>query len=950
MDSLSLDPLTDQRALLLTDVVDSTRLSQRIGDLEMARLWAAHDRVARDLIPAWRGREIDKTDGMLLLFDSAADAVQYARAYHRALASLPEPLKARAGLHVGPVILRENPPEDVARGAKPLEVDGLAKPTAARVMSVARGGQTLLTVEARNALAGSPEAGAVDVASHGHWVVKGLAEPIELFEVGDDPSSFAPPPDSEKVYRVVQSGGRWMPVGHVPNNLPGMRHAFIGRERELADIRALLGNARLVTLLGMGGLGKTRLSLQVAAELMAEFPDGVWFLDLSPLRDDTSVLAEAARVLGVREVPGHPLLESVGQHLKERRSLLVLDNCEHLLKPAAALASAVLNVAQRVAFVASSRAPLRVPGEQTYPILPLPVPVGTEEVAALSQFTAVRLFVERAQEQRPDFELNEAEAPAVAELVARLEGIPLALELAAARLRALSVADVNRRLQNRYKLLTGGSIVRDERQQTLRALVDWSYDMLEPPEQAVLQRLAVFRSGFDLAAAEAVCAGEDIEPDDVMDMLTSLVEKSLVTMEQHDGQTRYRMLETIREYAAEKLAEAGDARAAVARHCRYFFELSKQARDGMQGPQQREWLDRLELEHDNLRAAIALPQAPDSDVDPFIALKMAVALQNFWIMRGGIGEGRAVVRTMLAHPTVVASALARAHGLYVGAALAEVQGDLDEALAMLKECLAVRRGLDDPAALAGTLSTLGLTRLSSGDLEGARANIAEALELFQRCGHRVGEAITHLQLGQVEAQRGQSDAAQVHLADALAIAKQIKHAETEGEAELVLGEIAIEAGNEPEAERHFQRSLSVCSTAGDRRGVAHACWALGRLDLRAGRLAKAQPRLREALFAFDGFEMRGPWVGCLEDHAALALALNDAPLASGLAAAGQRLRDSAHLARSPQMQARWNEMVERLRSALGAVAFDTAWAAASEWDPNEMRKRALGLNAAAGST
>ena len=942
--------MSDLRTLLLTDVVDSTRLSQQVGDAEMARLWAAHDRAARDLLPVWRGREIDKTDGLLLLFDSTADAVQYARAYHCALAALPVPLKARAGLHVGPVILRENAPEDVARGAKPLEVDGLAKPTTARVMSLARGGQTLLTAEARAALAASSAGSAAHVRPLGHWVVKGLADPIELFAMGDDPTSFAMPPDNEKVYRVVHRDGRWMPVRQVPNNLPGQPNPFIGRERELADIRRLVGKARLVTLLGAGGMGKTRLSLQVAAELMAEFPDGVWFLDLAPLRDDHLVLAEAAQVLGVREEPGRSQLQALVQHLKGRRALLILDNCEHLLKPAAALAHAVLQGTSAVALIASSRAPLRVPGEQTCPVLPLPVPAATDGISGLAQYTAVRLFVERAQEQRPDFVLTEAEAPAIAELVARLEGIPLALELAAARLRALPVAEINRRLQNRYKLLTGGSIVREERQQTLRALVDWSYDMLEPAEQAVLQRLGVFRGGFDLPAAEAVCAGEDIERDDVIDMLASLVEKSLVTMEQHDGRARYRMLETIREYAAEKLAEAGGARAAAARHCQYFFALSKQARDGMQGPAQREWLDRLDLELDNLRAAMALPQSHDSGVDPFIALKMAVALQNFWSMHGGAGEGRAVVRTMLAHPAVVASPVARAHGLYVGAALAETQGDVNEALAMLQECLALRRGLGATPEVAGALSTLGLTQLASGDLEGARTDIAEAVALFRQCGHRIGEAITQLQLGQVEFQRGQTDAARTHLLEALAIAREIGHRETEGEAELVLGEIEMEAGDEAMAERHFQRSLAVCSAAGDRRGVAHAQWALGRLDLRAARFEAAGPRLRDALATFAGLETRGPWVGCVEDHAALALALGDASLACGLAAAAHRLRASTRLARPPHLQARWETMIARLRATLAADNFDAAWAAAREWDSNEVGRRALDLDAAAAVT
>ena len=935
------------RALLLTDVVDSTRLSERLGDEAMTAVWEAHDRVARDLLPVWRGREIDKTDGMLLMFDHAADAVQYAHAYHRALAALPVPLplQARAGLHVGPVILRDNSPQDVARGAKPLEVDGLAKPTAARVMSVARAGQTLLTAEACQALAGSAATASLQLASHGHWVVKGLADPIELFEAGDDPSAFIAPSDNDKLYRVVLVGGRWLPVQQVPNNLPELPNQFIGRERELVELRALLRRARLITLLGMGGLGKTRLSLQLGAELLAEYPDGVWFVDLAPLRDDALVVAEAAQVLGVREEPGRPLLQSLVQHLREQRALLILDNCEHLPKPAAALAHAVLKAAPRVALIASSRIALRVPGEQTYPILPLPVPAAGDDVAALWRHTAVRLFVERAKEQRPDFELTEAEAPAVAELVARLEGIPLALELAAARLRALSVAEINRRLKNRFKLLTGGSVVRDERQQTLRALVDWSYDMLEADEKTVLQRLAVFRGGFDLAAAEAVCADDEVEADDMLDLVTSLVEKSLVTMDQRDGQGRLRMLETIREYAGEKLGEDGGTQAAAARHCEFFFALSKQARDGMQGPRQREWLDRLDLEQDNLRAAVALAQSDQGGVDPLIALKMVVALQNFWIMHGGAGEGRAVVRAMLEHPAVKGLAMARAHGLYVGAALALDQGDLDEALAMLQDCLALRREIGVPYELASTLSTLAVTRLSGGDAQGAREAGTEAAALFHQCGFRVGEAIARLQLGQVEAHCGQADDARAHLLASLAIAKDIKHPETEGEAELVLGGIDLEDGRHDDGERRFQRALAVCSAAGDRHGEANARWALGRLDLRAGRLEPARQHLRDALTAFDGFETLGPWSGCLEDHAALALALHQPVLACALAAAAQRRRDDARLARSHAAQARWLAMGERLREALGAQAFESTWAAGAEWDTGEVRRQARALGA-----
>ena len=288
--------MSEIRALLLTDVVDSTKLAESIGDTAMAQVWAAHDRIARDLLQRHRGREIDKTDGMLMLFEQAADAVAFTMAYHPALAAMDTPVRARAGIHVGPVILRENSAADVTLGAKLLEVDGLAKPTAARVMSLARGGQTLITTEARDEL-GHTE---FKVESHGHWMVKGVADPIEIFEVAPPAARCVAPEDTEKVFRVVRAAEWWMPVSDIPNNLPQQSTSFIGREAELDEVKALLHKGRLLTLLGMGGLGKTRLELQVAAESIHLFPDGAWFIDLSPLRDEALVVAEAAQVLGVQ--------------------------------------------------------------------------------------------------------------------------------------------------------------------------------------------------------------------------------------------------------------------------------------------------------------------------------------------------------------------------------------------------------------------------------------------------------------------------------------------------------------------------------------------------------------------------------------------------------------------------------------------------------------------------
>ena len=962
------DPLPlDARALLLTDLVDSTRLSEQIGDAAMAQVWAAHDRLARDLLPALNGLEIDKTDGMLLMFDSAADALHYALAYHAGLAglaaalpfALPWPLQARAGLHVGPVILRRNAAADVARGAKPLEVDGMAKPTAARVMSVAQGGQTLLTAEARDAVgaalsglgtAAPAGQGGLSLQAHGHWRLKGVATPVALFEAGPDPAAFSAPPDSDKACRVVCIDGRWLPVREVPNNLPNQVSSFVGRERELDELKALLADHRLVTLLGMGGLGKTRLSLQVAAELRAEFPDGTWFVDLSPLRDGALVASETAQVLGLREEPGRSLLQTLGSHLATRRALLVFDNCEHLIQAAASLAHGLVRAAPGVRLMASSREPLHVPGEQVYPVHPLPMPARGAGLAQLQASAAVRLFVERAQAHKAGWLLSAAEAPAVADLVQRLEGIPLALELAAARVRTLSVADINKRLNDRYKLLTGGSRVLQQRQQTLRALVDWSYDLLSEAEQLLFQRLGVFIGGFDLAAAETVCAGEALDSLDILDLLGSLVDKSLVLSGSQDAETRYRMLDTLREYAYGKLCTSavGDSTGTAARHAQFYFALAKLGRDGMQGPQQRAWLDRLDFEQDNLRAAMATAQRPGSGVDAFVALKMAVALQNFWIMHGGASEGRGVVRVMLAHPAVIASAVARAHALYVGAALALTQGDLPEALDMLQSCLQLRREAGAPVEVAATLSTLAVTMLGSGDMHGARVAGTEAVGLFRGCGYRVGEAIGLVQLGEVETHRADFDAARAHLQVALALAVELKHPETEGEAELALGDVEAETGQPAAAALHYQRSLTVCTAAGDRRGAAHARWALGRLALRACQWSVPLPLLRGALADFDDLDMRGPWLGCIEDLAELALAAQDARRAAGLAAAAQGLRTSAHLARSPQADARLLQVRSRLQATLSATDLALIETEALQWEAQEIRRQALAVEAPAG--
>ncbi|MBA4176936.1 MAG: hypothetical protein C0505_10325 [Leptothrix sp. (in: Bacteria)] len=922
-------------------MVDSTKLSEELGDAAMAEVWAAHDRVARDLLVPWRGREIDKTDGMLLLFDNASDAVSYAFAYHAGLAALPSGIKARAGLHVGPVILRENSPEDVARGAKPLEVDGMAKPTAARVMSLARGAQTLLTAEARLDLGKT----ALKVESHGHWMLKGVSEPQELFEVGATGARFVAPVDGDKAYRVVRQGEWWLPAKDIPNNLPHQGTSFIGRAKELDDIKAMLGTARLVTLLGMGGLGKTRLSLQGAAETITRYPDGVWFLDLSPIRDPALVVSEVAQVLNLREEPGRPLIEAVCAHLRPLRVLFVVDNCEHLIQACADLAAAILKAAPNVRMITSSREALRVPGEQAYPILPLPVPSKHDSIETLAGMTAVRLFVERAQQHKPAFELNEREAPAVAELVARLEGIPLALELAAARVRAMSVADINKRLSDRYRFLVGGARVLQERQQTLRALVDWSYDLLDASEQTVLQRLATFAGGFNLDAAEQVCGIEPIDRFEVLDLLASLVEKSLVMLDESGDESRYRMLETIADYAREKLAQSGDAQTLAARHCEHFFALAKASNKGLNGPDQLQSIRRMELEIDNLRSALAWAQVRGPDAT--VAVKIVVAMLGFWLLRGYGTEGRNAVRIVLDMPGVQSVPVAKAHALYAGAALAASQSAHDEAQQMLETCLALRRDLGNPADIAATLSTLALARFGRGDASGALECEQEALALFRAIGHKTGEVAGLVHLGQFFHYLGDEASARTHLSQGLTLARSTRYLEAEAECELMLGKIDFGGADTETATKRLARALAVCQASADRHGEANVLWWQGKLAMHAGDLVTAHGRFTSALTAFRAFDMRLEMLLCLRETGLLLCQQGTCRAGVSLTAAASAALDRMQVPRSARAEQRWQTQRAAMMASFEApAAFDAAWAEGAVTDLDVAVSRALVLLAA----
>ena len=890
--------------ILFTDIEGSTRLWEQEGE-RMAAALAQHDARARLAVEGNGGIIVKTTgDGLFAAFEDPLDAVKATVMFQQ---SLVDPavtngiaIRVRCGLHIGVVERRDN------------DYFGTPVNRTARIMSVAHGGQILVSQAVVDEV-GTRLPESVTLRDLGTVRLKDLSSPEHVYQLVS--------PELRAEFPALRS------LEATPNNLPEQLTTFIGRERELEEATQLLKGSRLLTLLGMGGLGKTRLSLQIAADMLDSYPDGIWFLDLAPIRDPSFVPHEAAQVLAVREEPGKPLTHTLCAHLKSRKALLIFDNCEQVVSACASLANALLRAAPDIRIIASSREALRVPGEQVYPVLPLALPDATANVETLSRSEAVQLFMARAQLQKPGFTLTEREAPAVAELCARVEGIPLALELAAARMRSLSLQEINKRLHNRFTLLTGGGRVLLERQQTLRALVAWSYDLLSDNEKLVFERLGVFVGGFDLAAAEAVCGADPVLPEDVLDLVMSLVDKSLVMVREADGESRYRMLETLRDFGLEALAKRdGDEKLANAiRHCDHFFVVAKAAREGLKGPEQAQWTRKLETELDNMRAAIDL--ALSGSTDPILAVKFEVALMGFRILRGYTTEGRKHIHAALALPMVKATDVAHGHALYVGAGLADDQGDHGEALRMLEACLALRRGLGNPIDIAATLSTLSHVRLRAGDATSAREGEEEAVEIFREQGDRIGEAIGLLHLGEISAFVADDATARRYFEECLPIARVLEYREIEAECERLLGELALEAGDMPDAYARFTRSLQVCREAGDKRDEATTLWWMGKADLAGGKVDSARIKLREALRSFQAFEMNTELLGCLEDHGWLLQSIGFDEDSVRIYGAVESQRKALRLAQPPRGAQRWNQRIAESRSALGERAFNSAWTA-----------------------
>jgi len=802
---------------LFTDVEGSTRLWDRHPDAMRAAL-ERHDILLRAAIDAQGGHVFKATgDAFFAAFHRPQDALRAALdaqiALHAEPWSLPagDGLRVRMALHTGAAQRRGG------------DYFGLPLSRAARLLAAAHGGQTLVS-EAGAALLDGLMPGEASLHSLGRHRLKDLAQPQEVFALRAPGLADGFPP-----LRSLEA---------FAHNLPAQLTSFVGREAEMRDARARLGGTRLLTLTGTGGAGKTRLALQVAADALDGFPDGAWLTELAALADPALVTQAVAGVLGVREEADRPLRQSLADSLQSKRLLLLWDNCEHLVESCARLADWLLRACPGVIILATSRESLDIGGEAVLALSSLPLPGGPPPPPPdeLLRFDSVRLFVERATEAQASFRFSAGNAQAVASVCSRLDGIPLALELAAARVRVLTPAQISDRLDDRFRLLTGGSRTALPRQQTLRALIDWSYDLLAPAEQTLLRRLSVFAGGWPLEAAEAVCAGGDVEDWEVLDLLARLVAKSLVVAEPPEGgQVRYRLLENVRGYAHGRLAETGGEEALADRHAGWFLGRAEEAEPHLSGAAQAEWLGRLEQDRDNLRAALRRWQATDSAR----LLRLAGALSRFWYGRSYLSEGGGWLRAALDAAGPDADGGARGKALNGAGMLAWACGELDQSAALHAQDLALRREAGDDRGVARALANLGILAVDRKDMSGARVLFEESLGLYRALGNDDGVTVMLNNLGGLASDAGDHAESQRLLEEGLALFRQAGNAQGIAASLHNLGKVSLALDRPGAAKRYCRESLAVQQSVGNTQRIASSLANLAEAEAREGGLETA---------------------------------------------------------------------------------------------------------------
>jgi predicted ATPase/class 3 adenylate cyclase len=830
---------------VFTDIESSTRLLQRLGDA-YRDLLATHDRILRDAIAAGGGVVVQtEGDSFFAAFPRAAGAVRATIQAQRVLSSLPWPdgnvVRVRMGIHTG---------EGVLGGENYV---GLDVHRAARIAAAGHGGQVLVSDATRGLVEHTLPRG-VDLRDLGPHRLKDIEQPEHLYQLLIEGLPDAFPPIRTVSVRLT--------------NLPIERTSFVGREHEVMAAIALLERARLLTLTGPGGIGKTRLALEIAADQLGRFADGVYLADLSSTTDPSLVPAAIAGALTVREQPGRELLDSLSDYLRDRHLLLVLDNLEQVVD-GASIVGRLLDAAPRLTAVATSRVPLHIAGEQEYPVPPLavPDPQGASDLESLARNEAVALFIDRAAAVRPGMQLTADNAPSVAQIAVRLEGLPLAIELAASRAKLLAPDAILARLGTRLQLLTTGASDVPERQRTLRRTIEWSHDLLAAEEQRLLARLATFSGGWTLEAAEAVC-GPDLRID-ILDGLGTLVDHSLVRPgEAANGDPRFTMLETIQEFAAEQLARSGEDDDLRRRHAKHFLDLAEESELHLTGEDRVVWLARLEVEADNLRAALDWAERT-GDADT--GLGIAAAIWRFWQQHGHLSEGRGRLERLLAMPGAAAPGRLRARALGALGGIAYWQNDYPPTRAAYEEAVEIARELGDPRLLAATLRDLSFMPFLDGEPERAEPILREGLTAAEEAGDRVLRAELWSSLGFLEVVRGNpAGAIETHRA-AIEILREEGMAWKVADSLAGLGMLTRAAGEVDTARSELREALAMFAEARETlmismvlRGLAHVANDDG-LHVRAARLTGASARIRDEIGGGIPPELTGRWGDPEED-------------------------------------------------------------------------------------
>ena len=896
---------------LFTDIEGSTKLAQEHSQ-EMPELLARHNAILNRCIEAHQGFVLRIVgDSFSAAFATANDALSAALEAQRILQNepwSPAPLKVRMGIHTGSAQLKDDPQGPSYEGYATLALTQ-------RVMSVGHGGQILLSQTTHDLVKeGLPDG--TELRDMGERRLKDIVRPEHLYQVAA-PSLLSEFPPLNTLETIN-------------HNLPAQLTSFIGREREIAEARELLAPTRILTFIGPGGTGKTRLCLQVAGEQISEFKDGVWLIELAQLADGTYVLSTIASVFQLRELQGVPLIDTVTDYLRGKQLLLVLDNCEHLIETCARLSEHFLQTCPKLKIITSSREALGIDGETVYrvPSLSLPSAQGTKDGGRgrnLMDYEATRLFAERARKANPQFALTKDNAVHVTQVCERLDGIPLAIELAAARIKLFTPQQIAERLDDRFKLLTGGSRTALPRQQTLRALIDWSYLALNETEQDVLRRLAVFSGGWTFEAAESV-AGE-IE---AMDGLSGLVNKSLVNVEEKEGESRYRYLETIRQYAMEKLLESGESVDARNRHLAHFLEVSRRAEEQFRTVQRHLWMNRLEVEHGNIRTALGWAL----ESDPASALQIVCLLSTFWMSHNYLTEGcnwcqAAITRAEASSldPDNIDPTRARAYAVL--AALSVNRGEHHTGQSAAQKSVALARRLDDKLTLVHALTFLGFTSAFLGEVTLGFDSLHEAEDICRTMGYsqELAEVLQSLAYVTMEVHGSQvADQLQSYMEESLALSQGSVDPDAAVRTEGLLARLAFFRGDLPEARKHADLMLDLHREMGDQLSVTGHQSEMAHTARQLGNFEEALALYRETIQEWQEIGHRGAVAHQLECFAFIAKAQEQGERAVKLMSAAEALRQASSSARTPQEQIEYDRELAGLRAGLDEKTFDLLWA------------------------